>query len=79
MWRFLFTLYCALAGSSNDVLEFKAKEGLPPVDLRSGPKSYTFGGFAKMLEMFHFTMNSKSQIVSPSDLFDNIHCITLSQ
>lgn len=40
-------------GSSNDVLEFKAKDELPPVDLRAGPKSYTFGGFAKALEMFH--------------------------
>lgn len=42
-------------GSSNDVLEFKAKDDLPLIELRSGPKSYTFGGFAKVLELFHET------------------------
>lgn len=45
-------VYCIL-DSSNDVFEFKAKDDLPSVDLRSGPKSYTFGGFTKALELFH--------------------------
>jgi len=47
--------HSAIIGSSNDILEFKAKRDLPPIELRSGPKSYTFGGFAKALEMFHET------------------------
>lgn len=35
-------------GSSNDVVEF----GLPAIELRSGPKSYTYGPFVKLLERF---------------------------
>jgi hypothetical protein len=48
-------------GSCNDVLEFEIphsndKEGTggaKVVDLRAGPKSYTFGGLVKALEHFH--------------------------
>ena len=48
-FSFLLWVY---VGSSNDVFEFKAKEGLPPVELRTGPKAYTFLPFAKVLELF---------------------------
>jgi hypothetical protein len=39
-------------GSSNDVVELSLKEGGPMVELRAGPKSYTYGKFARMVEMF---------------------------
>lgn len=39
-------------GSSNDVLEFVANPKMPRVNLRAGPRSYTFGGFVKALDMF---------------------------
>ena len=39
-------------GSSNDVVEFIIKPGKPAVELRAGPKSYTYGGFVKALELF---------------------------
>jgi len=39
-------------GSSNDVVEFVAKEGSPAVELRAGPKAYTYGGFVRALEVF---------------------------
>lgn len=39
-------------GSSNDVVELSLKKGCPVVELRAGPKSYTYGKFARMVEMF---------------------------
>lgn len=39
-------------GSSNDVVELSLKEGGPMVELRAGPKSYTYGKLARMVEMF---------------------------
>lgn len=45
--------YVFLPGSSNDIMEFMVKSDCPPVELRAGPKSYTFGGFVKALETFH--------------------------
>ena len=38
-------------GSSNDVVEISLKEGQPPVELRAGPKSYTYGKLARMVGM----------------------------
>lgn len=35
-------------GSSNDFVEF----GLPAIELRTGPKSYTYGPFVKLLERY---------------------------
>jgi hypothetical protein len=40
-------------GSSNDVVEVQLKDGCPLVQLRTGPKSYTFGCFSKAIEQFH--------------------------
>ena len=40
-------------GSCNDVLEIELKEDKPPVKLRRGPKSYTYGLFVKALQLFH--------------------------
>jgi len=40
-------------GSANDVLEFRPKPDHPIVELRIGPKSYTFGSLVKALELFH--------------------------
>mmetsp|Transcript_15013 Transcript_15013/g.27224 ORF Transcript_15013/g.27224 Transcript_15013/m.27224 type:complete len:476 (-) Transcript_15013:142-1569(-) len=42
-------------GSSNDVLEFSPQEGTAMVELRAGPKSYTFGGLIKALQYFYPT------------------------
>ena len=39
-------------GSSNDVVKFIAKEGYPAVELRAGPKAYTYGGFVRALAAF---------------------------
>jgi hypothetical protein len=43
--------------SSNDVLEFGVIDSTV-VELRTGPKSYTYGGFVKALESFYKTNNS---------------------
>jgi hypothetical protein len=37
-------------GSSNDVLEFSLLDGMPVIQLRTGPKSYAYGGLVKALE-----------------------------
>ena len=39
-------------GSSNDVVELSLKDDGQMVELRAGPKSYTYGKFARMLETF---------------------------
>ena len=39
-------------GSSNDVVEMSLKAGQPPVELRAGPKSYTYGKLVRMVGMF---------------------------
>ena len=46
-------------GSSNDLVELSLKDGGPMVELRAGPKSYTYGKFARMLEMFQETDGSE--------------------
>lgn len=43
--------------SSNDVLEFSLGDSTV-VELRTGPKSYTYGGFVKALESFYKTNTS---------------------
>ena len=58
-------------GSSNDVFEFVLKEGKPPVELRTGPKSYTYGPFVKVLELFHQdSTDGKGPTVARPDMDD---------
>jgi hypothetical protein len=40
-------------GSSNDVVELKLKTDQAPVEMRTGPKSFTFGPLCKAIELFH--------------------------
>jgi hypothetical protein len=40
-------------GSSNDIVELKLKDGKPPIEMRTGPKSFTFGPLCKAIELFH--------------------------
>lgn len=58
-------------GSSNDVVEVQLKEGSPLVQLRTGPKPYTFGCFSKAVEQFH-EQNLETSIEGdgPDDLED---------
>ena len=46
-------------GSSNDVVELSLKDDGQMVELRAGPKSYTYGKFARMMEMFQETDGSE--------------------
>lgn len=53
------------------MLEFKAKANVPSIDLRCGGKSYTFGGFTKVLELFHEPPAAASHDSEADDVFDN--------
>lgn len=48
-------------GSSNDILEFELPGELGSVDLRAGPKAYTYGGFVKAVEMLAAGVESKGR------------------
>ena len=45
-------------GSSNDVLEFSS-DGMGVVNLRTGPKSYTYGGLVSALEQVSITVHGE--------------------
>mmetsp|Transcript_19343 Transcript_19343/g.56497 ORF Transcript_19343/g.56497 Transcript_19343/m.56497 type:complete len:443 (+) Transcript_19343:1867-3195(+) len=61
-------------GSSNDVLELRLKNGggaaaaaktlATVVELRAGPKSYSYGGFARAVEVFHPGLRPSSSVTS---------------
>ena len=55
-------------GSSNDVVEFDSGVGRPVVELRAGPKSYTYGGFVKALELFVDEDGKCGGAISSSDI-----------
>lgn len=47
-------------GSSNDVVELKLKADQASVEMRTGPKSFTFGPLCKAIELFH-SQNDQSE------------------
>lgn len=58
-------------GSSNDVVEVQLKDGSPLVQLRTGPKPYTFGCFSKAVEQFHEqNLDTEIECDGPDDLED---------
>lgn len=44
-------------GSSNDIIELQLKVDQLPVEMRTGPKRFTFGPLCKALELFHLPIN----------------------
>lgn len=57
-------------GSSNDVVEVKLNNDCPLVDLRTGPKSYSFGCFSRAVEQFHLEGEACVDLGRPPANFD---------
>jgi len=57
-------------GSSNDVLEFRPSPGHPLVELRIGPKSYSYPGLVKGLEIFHKLSSGQTQSLDNKSFAD---------
>ncbi len=68
---FFFCYFCGV-GSSNDIVEFSLNDNIRRVELRRGPKSYTYGCFIKVLEMFYEYNTPSHDIQEKEDaLHDN--------
>mmetsp|Transcript_30170 Transcript_30170/g.46010 ORF Transcript_30170/g.46010 Transcript_30170/m.46010 type:complete len:474 (-) Transcript_30170:5308-6729(-) len=57
-------------GSSNDVVEIKLKNGCSIIELRTGPKSYSFGCFSRAVEQFHAEDDKEIDLGGPPADFE---------